>query len=132
MHNQMQNIFLEQIENFSGVLIATTNLLETIDSAFSRRFDYKIAFEKPTLKQRIELWQKLLPESAVYEESFSIEELAKYELSGGQIKLVLKNCALRVAIKDEPIFSMEDFISAIKREKAGVFGEEKSMGFTSI
>jgi len=103
MHNQMQNIFLEQIENFNGVLIATTNLLETIDSAFSRRFDYKIAFEKPTLKQR-----------------------------GGQIKLVLKNCALRVAIKDEPIFSMEDFISAIKREKAGVFGEEKSMGFTSI
>jgi len=132
MHNQMQNIFLEQIEKFNGVLIATTNLLETIDSAFSRRFDYKIAFEKPTLKQRIELWQKLLPESAVYEESFSIENLAKHELSGGQIKLVLKNCALRVAIKEEPIFSMEDFVSAIKREKAGVFGEEKSMGFVSI
>ncbi len=34
------------------VLIATTNLLESIDSAFSRRFDYKIAFEKPTQKQR--------------------------------------------------------------------------------
>ena len=132
MHNQMQNIFLEQIEKFNGVLIATTNLLETIDSAFSRRFDYKILFEKPTLKQRVELWQKLLPESAVYEENFSIEELAKYELSGGQIKLVLKNCALRVAIKVEPIFSMEDFINAIKREKEGVFGEEKLMGFVSI
>jgi len=129
MHNQMQNIFLEQIEKFNGVLIATTNLLETIDSAFSRRFDYKIAFEKPTLKQRVELWQKLLPESAVYEESFSIEELAKHELSGGQIKLVLKNCALRVAVKEEPIFCMEDFVNSIKREKAGVFGEEKSMGF---
>jgi SpoVK/Ycf46/Vps4 family AAA+-type ATPase len=132
MHNQMQNIFLEQIEKFDGVLIATTNLLETIDGAFSRRFDYKIVFEKPTLKQRAQLWQKLLPESAVYEESFSINELAKYELSGGQIKLVLKNCALRVAVKDEPIFCMEDFIYAIKREKTGVFGEEKSMGFVSV
>ncbi len=132
MHNQMQNIFLEQIEKFDGVLIATTNLLETIDGAFSRRFDYKIAFEKPTLKQRAQLWQKLLPESAVYEESFSIDELAKYELSGGQIKLVLKNCALRVAVKEEPIFCMEDFIHAIKREKTGVFGEEKSMGFVSV
>jgi len=131
MHNQMQNIFLEQIEKFNGVLIATTNLLETIDGAFSRRFDYKIAFEKPTLKQRIELWQKLLPENAVFEENFSIEELAKYELSGGQIKLVLKNCALRVAIKEEPIFYMEDFKSAIQREKAGLFGEEKSVGFES-
>jgi SpoVK/Ycf46/Vps4 family AAA+-type ATPase len=131
MHNQMQNIFLEQIEKFDGVLIATTNLLETIDGAFSRRFDYKVAFEKPTLKQRVELWQKLLPESAIYEESFSIDELAGYELSGGQIRLVLKNCALRVAVKVEPIFCMEDFVSAIKREKAGVFGEEKSMGFVS-
>ncbi|EOW0925209.1 AAA family ATPase, partial [Campylobacter jejuni] len=28
MHNQMQNIFLEQIERFSGVIIATTNFLE--------------------------------------------------------------------------------------------------------
>ena len=132
MHNQMQNIFLEQIEKFNGVLIATTNLLETIDGAFSRRFDYKIEFEKPTQQQRVLLWQKLLPETAVYEENFSIEELAKYNLSGGQIKLVLKNCALRVAVKDEPIFCMEDFISAIKREKAGVFGEEKPMGFNSV
>lgn len=132
MYNQMQNIFLEQIEKFNGVLIATTNLLETIDSAFSRRFDYKIEFEKPSLKQRIELWQKLLPQSADYEENFSIEELAQYKLSGGQIKLVLKNCALRVAVKEEPIFSMEDFKNAIDREKAGLFGEEKSMGFTSV
>ncbi|EMC2120107.1 ATP-binding protein, partial [Campylobacter jejuni] len=35
MHNQMQNIFLEQIERFSGVIIATTNFLESLDSAFS-------------------------------------------------------------------------------------------------
>lgn len=129
MHNQMQNIFLEQIEKFDGMLIATTNLLENIDSAFSRRFDYKIAFEKPTLKQRLELWRKLLPETAVYEEDFSIEELSKYKLSGGQIQLVLKNCALRVAIKEEPIFLMQDFIETIERETKGVFGEEKSMGF---
>ncbi|HFP7728853.1 TPA: AAA family ATPase, partial [Campylobacter jejuni] len=46
MHNQMQNIFLEQIERFSGVIIATTNFLESLDSAFSRRFDYKIEFKK--------------------------------------------------------------------------------------
>ena len=132
MHNQMQNIFLEQIEKFNGVLIATTNLLETIDSAFSRRFDYKIEFEKPSLKQRIELWQKLLPETALYEENFSIEELAQHQLSGGQIKLVLKNCALRVAVKEEPIFCMEDFKNAIDREKEGLFGEEKSMGFVAV
>ncbi|MDD3323519.1 MAG: ATP-binding protein [Sulfurospirillaceae bacterium] len=132
MHNQMQNIFLEQIEKFDGLLIATTNLLETIDPAFSRRFDYKIAFEKPDLKQRLALWQKLLPENAVYEDKFSIEALAQFPLTGGQIRLVLKNTALRVAVKEEPIFTFEDFKSAIDRESKGAFGDAKSMGFMNV
>ena len=68
MHNQMQNIFLEQIENFKGILVATTNLLENIDVAFSRRFNYKIEFKKPDEKQRRELWKKMLPHGAPYEE----------------------------------------------------------------
>ena len=129
MHNQMQNIFLEQIERFDGILIATTNLLENIDSAFSRRFNYKVEFKKPTLSQRIELWQKMLPKEADYEENFEIEKLAKYELTGGQINLVIKNTAYKVAIKDEPIFTMNDFIEEINREKISAFGDEKEIGF---
>lgn len=129
MHNQMQNIFLEQIERFDGLLIATTNLLETIDPAFSRRFDYKIAFEKPDLKQRIELWKKLLPENATYEENLDIEKLASYPLTGGQIKVVLKNTALKVATKAKPLFTFEDFKLSIDRETKGAFGDVKSVGF---
>ncbi len=129
MHNQMQNIFLEQIEKFEGVLIATTNLLESIDPAFSRRFDYKIEFSKPDFKQRLELWRKMLPENAIYCEDFDIQSLAKFPLSGGQMNVVLKNTALRVAIKEEPIFTLEDFENSIKRELQGAFGEEKLMGF---
>ncbi len=131
MHNQMQNIFLEQIENFEGILIATTNLLETIDVAFSRRFDYKIEFAKPNLKQRLILWQNMLPQNADYEEDFSIESLAKAELTGGQIKVIIKNTALTVAVKELPIFTNEDFNNAILREKKGAFGEDKTVGFVS-
>ena len=129
MHNQMQNIFLEQIEKFEGILIATTNFLESLDVAFSRRFDYKIEFKKPDFKQRLDLWRRVLPESAVYEEAFDIETLANYPLSGGQIVVVLKNTALRVAVKEEPIFMMEDFRQVIERETSGAFGENKTMGF---
>ena len=129
MHNQMQNIFLEQIERFDGLLIATTNLLETIDPAFSRRFDYKIAFEKPSLEQRLELWKKLLPQGAVYENAFDVSALAHYPLTGGQIRLVVKNTALRVATKAKPIFTFEDFKGAIDREAKGAFGDAKAVGF---
>ncbi|EOH2925860.1 AAA family ATPase, partial [Campylobacter jejuni] len=75
MHNQMQNIFLEQIERFSGVIIATTNFLESLDSAFSRRFDYKIEFKKPDFKDRLKIWEKFLPKKALFEKDFDINIL---------------------------------------------------------
>jgi len=129
MHNQMQNIFLEQIENFKGMLIATTNLLENIDKAFSRRFNYKIEFKKPDEAQRLSLWQKMLPANAPYEEGFEVEKLAKYSLTGGQISLIIKNTAYKVAVTSEPIFSVEAFVGEIKREKDASFDSEKLMGF---
>ena len=129
MHNQMQNIFLEQIENFKGMLIATTNLLENIDKAFSRRFNYKIEFKRPNLTQREELWELMLPIEAPYAKSFDIKVLAEYDLTGGQINLIVKNTAYKVAVEDEPLFKVEDFIDEINREKSGDFDSEKSMGF---
>ncbi|EAH9136346.1 ATP-binding protein, partial [Campylobacter upsaliensis] len=106
MHNQMQNIFLEQIERFSGVLIATTNFLESLDSAFSRRFDLKIEFKKPDFKDRLKMWEKFLPQNADFEEAFELETLAKYELSGAQILMIVKNTALKTAISKDGIFTM--------------------------
>ncbi len=129
MHNQMQNIFLEQIENFKGMLIATTNLLENIDKAFSRRFNYKIEFKRPNKEQRLRLWQLMLPEEADYEEDFDIEKLAEYNLTGGQINLIVKNTAYKVAVRENPIFTMRDFIEEIQKEKSADFDTEKSMGF---
>ncbi len=131
MHNQMQNIFLEQIESFEGVLIATTNLLENIDMAFSRRFNYKIEFKKPNRVQRKKLWQLMIPKNADYDKDFSIDVLSEYQLTGGQINLIIKNTAYNVAVADIPIFTLEDFISEIKKEKEGSFDSEKSMGFLS-
>ena len=71
----------------------------------------------------------MLPEEADYEEDFNIEELAKYDLSGGQINLIVKNTAYKVAVRENPIFSMNDFIEEIQKEKSGNFDSEKSMGF---
>lgn len=129
MHNQMQNIFLEQIERFDGILIATTNLLENLDKAFSRRFNYKIEFVKPNMAQRVQIWKKLLPANLPLEKDFNIEELAKYELTGGQIELVIKNTAYKIAVNDNPIFKLEDFKEQIEKEKKGQFDSETKVGF---
>lgn len=129
MHNQMQNIFLEQIEKFQGILIATTNLLENIDKAFSRRFNYKIEFKKPDQKQRLELWKMMLPKNAPYESGFDVSKLGSHPLTGGQINLIVKNTAYNVAARDNAVFMLSDFEDEISKEKQGNFDSEKSVGF---
>ena len=129
MYNQMQNIFLEQIEKFDGILIATTNLLDNIDFAFSRRFNYKIEFQKPNISQRKEIWKILLPKKAKYSNDFDIEKLASYELSGGQIKIIIENTAYKVATMIDPIFTSQDFINEINRELNSNFEDFRSLGF---
>ncbi|EHS6634177.1 ATP-binding protein, partial [Campylobacter jejuni] len=129
MHNQMQNIFLEQIERFSGVIIATTNFLENLDSAFSRRFDYKIEFKKPDFKDRLKIWEKFLPKKALFEKDFDINILSNYELSGAQILMVVKNTALKVAVSKDGVFKMQDFIESIQKELNSSFDKSKIVGF---
>ncbi|EAL2151616.1 ATP-binding protein [Campylobacter coli] len=129
MHNQMQNIFLEQIERFNGVIIATTNFLESLDSAFSRRFDYKIEFKKPDFKDRLKMWEKFLPRKASFEKVFDVNLLANYELSGAQILMVVKNTALKVAVTEDGVFKMQDFIESIQKELNSSFDKSKIVGF---
>ncbi|ELJ3985734.1 ATP-binding protein, partial [Campylobacter lari] len=129
MHNQMQNIFLEQIERFSGVIIATTNFLENLDVAFSRRFEYKIEFKKPNYEQRLMIWQKALPKNAKFDDSFDLKKLASYELSGAQIVMVVKNTALKAAISKDGIFKMNDFLHTIEKEIESSFDKNKIVGF---
>ena len=46
------NELLTQMEEYEGLFICTTNLLEKLDAASLRRFDWKIAFKAMTASQR--------------------------------------------------------------------------------
>ncbi len=54
--NAIQNILLEELENFNGILFATSNLVDNIDVAFERRFLFKIKFEKPRNENAAKIW----------------------------------------------------------------------------
>jgi SpoVK/Ycf46/Vps4 family AAA+-type ATPase len=125
----MQNIFLEQIENFDGILVATTNLLDSIDKAFSRRFNYKIEFLKPSIEQREDLWKKLIPSKLPLVDGFDFSKLKKYDLTGGQIELIIKNTAYKVAANDNLVFNEEVFIQEINKELNNKFDNENKVGF---
>jgi len=124
MYNQMQNIFLEQLEQFEGVLIATTNLVENMDTAFSRRFHYKVEFKRPGPDERLRLWQVHIPEKAPLAGDVDLRYLAeRYDLSGSQIAVAVQNAATRGARKSNKI-SQGDFIRACEAELAGNFDDK--------
>lgn len=85
--NAIQNILLEEMEKFEGILIATTNLAVNLDSAFDRRFLFKVKFEMPTAEQRQKIWQIKLPD---YEPEVLGQVASEFELSGGQIQNVVR------------------------------------------
>ena len=68
-------------------------------------------------------------EKADYEEGFEVEQLARYELTGGQIDLIVRNTAYKVAVRDESVFCMKDFLEEIEKELGASFEGTKSMGF---
>jgi hypothetical protein len=98
MNNSLQNIFLEGFERLQGVMIATTNLQENMDSAFSRRFHLKLELPQPGAKERVKLWQLHLPPTIPRSRDLDIEKLScDYILTGGQIKIIIQNAATEAA-----------------------------------
>jgi len=52
------NEFLVQMENFSGILICCTNLLDIFDTAAMRRFNWKVRFNPVLAEKRVPLYEK--------------------------------------------------------------------------
>jgi SpoVK/Ycf46/Vps4 family AAA+-type ATPase len=100
MRNGMQNLFLEGFERLKGVMIATTNLHENMDSAFSRRFHLKLELPIPAKTERVNLWELHLPPGIPRASDVNTETLANtYAISGGQIKIIVQNAATEVATR---------------------------------
>ena len=98
--NLMQNILLEELEKFEGILVATTNLTQNMDKAFERRFLYKVKFDKPGTDVKARIWMDKVKDLG--------EEDARYlarnhDLSGGQIENVARKILTRHVLRDEPI-----------------------------
>jgi SpoVK/Ycf46/Vps4 family AAA+-type ATPase len=113
MNNSLQNILLQELEDMKGIFIATTNLINNIDSAFDRRLLYKLKFDLPNKDTRYRI---LLNQFPSVDQKVLKEISASYELSGGQIQNIK-----RKQLADQIIFGNENteselLLSHIKME----------------
>ena len=117
--NAIQNILLEELENFEGILIATTNLANNLDSAFERRFLFKVRFQKTNASIRAKIWKSKLSFLKIKDCNLLAD---KFDFSGGQIDNILRKNEIHEIIHGGKV-SLENLM---------VFCSEETLGNNSM
>ena len=120
------NEMLVQMENFDGVFIATTNLMDNLDKASLRRFDLKLEFDSLQPEQAWKMFKEFSKELKLpkVDKVFKQEIQSLKQLTPGDFSAVVRQNRFR------PIHSVEDFIERLQDEIAVKdISTDKVMGF---
>ncbi|MCC8037415.1 MAG: AAA family ATPase [Bacteroidales bacterium] len=125
--NAIQNIILEQMEQLDGILVATTNLADNLDSAFERRFLFKVRYDKPTPEAKRLIWLDKMPTLSPEQ---ALLLAATHDFSGGQIDNVVRKATMLEVIEGaEPDFATIERLC--REEKLGKSSLRPSVGFVA-
>ena len=123
--NAIQNIILEEMEKLDGILIATTNLTDNLDSAFARRFLFKVEFGQPTVEAKQSIWKSKL-EWLADDDCRTLS--TKFDFSGGEIDNIV-----RKVVMEEVLHGTRPTLAEIeelcRHEKIGDGGKGNCIGF---
>ncbi|MBE9009096.1 AAA family ATPase [Pseudanabaenaceae cyanobacterium LEGE 13415] len=119
-HDRYANLevsyLLQQIEQYEGLAILTTNLRSNLDEAFIRRLRCIIDFSHPDFYQRYQIWQHIWTDKTPLHPEVDLKYLAqRFEVTGATIR----NSALAAAFlaaSDGGVVTNEHLIHAIHRE----------------
>jgi SpoVK/Ycf46/Vps4 family AAA+-type ATPase len=108
------NEMLVQMENFDGVFIATTNLMDNLEKASLRRFDLKLEFNYLKPEQSWNMFKEFAKELKLskVDTEFKQEIQSLKQLTPGDFAAVVRQNRFR------PIKNIEDFILRLKDEIA--------------
>ena len=119
------NEMLVQMENFDGVFIATTNLMDNLDRASLRRFDLKLEFGYLQPKQAWEIFCSYAKELGFAKPHMNLQSQIGYlrYLTPGDFAAVMRQNRFR------PIGDVGSFVERLKEEVAVKNTIGKKMGF---
>jgi hypothetical protein len=123
--NTIQNILLEELENFKGIFFATTNFATNLDKAFERRFLFKVEFNKPSIEARTQIWMNKL---SFLHENDALVLAQQFELSGGQIENIVRKSEINFILNGE-IVPLDQLIVFCQEEQIGKSGDRNTIGF---
>ncbi len=119
-HDRYANLetayLLARLERFDGLAILSTNLRDNIDAAFTRRLEFVVDFDEPSVEERAAIWQCHLPVDAPLAPDVCVGELASlYPIVGGHIRNAAVAAAFLASAADAPI-TRSDLVLAVRRE----------------
>ena len=118
-YSNMEAAFLlQKIEEFSGVVILATNLVQNFDEAFKRRMRFIIDFPFPDADRRRELWKRAFPKKAPLGNIDFEFLVSHYELSGSNIRNIALHSAFPAASGTEEPIGMKHIMAALRNEYA--------------
>ncbi len=115
-YSNMEAAFLlQKIEEYDGIAILATNLLQNMDEAFRRRMKFIVDFPFPDPESRLAIWRRSIPRELPSGE-LDLEFLAEsFELSGSGIRNVVYQAAFSAAAAGRSL-QMGHLIRAIGSE----------------
>lgn len=131
LHNYMTNILMQELEQFEGIVILTTNREVILDEAFNRRILLKLKFDIPGPAIRARIWRALIPTKVSIARDVDFEELGRrYELAGGEIKNAILNAAMDCASRHQKKLTMLALMEFAEKEiRKTKDRTRKSIGF---
>lgn len=125
MENSTQNIILQEMDNLDGILIATTNLTCNLDSAFDRRFLFKVQFKNPETEVKAKIWRTMLKRIS---ESDALTLAKRYDFSGGQIENIARKQSIDYVLYGKET-TLEDLDRYCKAELLDKGDARTTIGF---
>lgn len=123
--NHIQSVLLDYLENQQGILIATTNLPDSFDKAFERRFLFKIKFVSPGIEIKKQIWKDKIR----WLKKPVVEHLAaNYSLSGAEIENVARKATMEEILSGKRS-SLKELESICQNEKL-LQSRDRRIGFS--
>jgi len=115
--NQEVSYLLQRVEDYTGVVILSTNMKSNLDDSFTRRFQSIIHFPVPKEYERRVLWENAFSKKMKLETKVDLKNIAAdYELSGGSIMNVIRYASLMMLKNENKVIKERDILDGIKRE----------------
>ncbi|HEU4452503.1 MAG TPA: ATP-binding protein [Longimicrobium sp.] len=114
--NQEVSYLLQRMEAYRGLAVLTTNLKDSLDTAFLRRIRFVVHFPFPDAEHRERIWRRAFP-AAVPTEALEPEKLARLNVAGGNIRNIALGAAFLAAGEGAPV-RMAHLLRAARGEYA--------------